>query len=123
MKKIILSMVLVSVSLVAADNSRAVYKPGLMLPPQADLIYQKQCATCHGDKGMTMDHVYEDKIKGKKIVIAGMATESIVKDLRAYRDAETPYSKYGLGALMKSATADLSWDEIDAVAEYVNGLK
>ncbi len=118
-------MVLASVSLVAADtdNSRAVYKPGLLLPPQADLIYQKQCASCHGDNGLVMDHVYEDKIKGKKIVIAGMAKESLVKDLRAYRDAETPYSKYGLGALMKSATADLSWDEIDAVAEYVNGLK
>ncbi len=123
MKKIILSVVIASVSLVAADNSRAVYKPGLMLPPQADLIYQKQCASCHGEDGKSMDRVYSDKINGKKIVIAGMGKDALVKDLRAYRDLETPYSKYGLGALMKSATADLSWDEIDAVAEYVSGLK
>jgi len=123
MKKIILSVLLVSVSLVAADNSRAVYKPGVLLPPQADLIYKKQCASCHGENGRDMDHSYTDKMPGVEIVIAGMDTDKVVKDLRAYRDLETPYSKYGLGALMKSATADLSWDEIDAVAEYVNLLK
>ena len=123
MKKIILSVLLVSVSLVAADDSRAVYKPGMMLPPQPDLIYKKTCASCHGENGRTMDRVYSDKMEGRKIVIAGMDTDKIVKDLRAYRDFNTPYNKYGLGALMKSATADLSWDEIDAVAKYVNGLK
>ncbi len=126
MKKIILSVLLASVTsvgLVAADNSRAVYKPGVLLPPQPDLIYKKQCASCHGKNGRDMDHVYTDKMPGVEIVIAGMDTDKVVKDLRAYRDLETPYSKYGLGALMKSATADLSWDEIDAVARYVNLLK
>ena len=126
MKKIILSVLLASVtsvSLVAADDSRAVYKPGVLLPPQPDLIYKKQCASCHGENGRDMDHAYTDKMPGVKIVIAGMDREQVVKDLRAYRDAETPYSKYGLGALMKSSTADLSWEEIDAVANYVNLLK
>jgi len=123
MKKIILSVLLASVSLVAADNSRAVYKPGMLLPPEPDLIYKQKCASCHGDDGKSMDHVYADKMPGANIVIAGMDTDKLAKDLKAYKDINNPHNKYGLGALMNSPTSDLSWEELDAVAKYVNGLK
>ena len=113
MKKVLLSVLLASVSLMAADAA-SVYKPGLLLPPNAPLIYKQTCAKCHGDDGKTI------AFKGS-IEIAGLDTAKLAKELKDYRYGSV--NKYGYGALMKSAVVDLSWDEIDAVAKYVNGLK
>jgi cytochrome c553 len=113
MKKTILSMLLASVTLVAADAA-SVYKSGLMLPANGEVIYKKQCATCHGDSG--------EKIAFEgSVAITGMDAATLAKELIDYRYGSI--NKYGYGAQMKSVLADLSWDELDAVSAYVNGLK
>ena len=43
MKKIVLSMLLASIGLVASESA-VPYKSGLLLTPQADKIYAKECA-------------------------------------------------------------------------------
>ena len=125
MKKIVLSMLFVSIGLVASEGTIP-YKSGLLLTPQADKIYEKECAHCHGKDGK------ETKVSGLTNVafaqIAGMDTATLAKTLKEYRGGVKSrdygtLNKYGYGAVMKSATVDLSWDEIDAVAKYVNGLK
>jgi len=125
MKRVVFSMLLASVALTAADSA-LVYKSGLLLPPQGDVIYKNECAKCHGDKGQ------ETSFKGSPrltyVQIAGLDAEKVAEDLKEYRGGVKskdyqPLNKYGYGALMKSVTKDLSWDEIDAVAKYVNGLK
>ena len=118
-------MLLVSIGLIASEGA-VPYKSGLLLAPQADKIYEKECALCHGKDGK------ETTFAGLRNVeytqIAGMDTEVLAKTLKEYRggvkskDYQYP-NKYGYGAVMKSATKDLSWDEIDAVAKYINGLK
>ena len=113
MKKTILSMLLASVTLVAGDAA-SVYKTGILLPANGEAIYKKQCATCHGDDGQ------KSAFEGSG-AIAGMNTTTLAKELKDYRYGSI--NKYGYGALMKSVLADLSWDEIDAVSAYVNGLK
>ena len=123
MKRIVLSMLLASLGLVAAD---APYKSGMLLPPQADKIYAKECAHCHGKDGK--DTSFAGSSRLSYAVIAGMDAAKVAQDLKEYRGGikskdYQPLNKYGYGAIMRSATRDLSWEEIDAVAKYVNGLK
>ena len=125
MRKIVLSMLLANI-IVVASESTVPYKAGLLLPPQADKIYEAECAFCHGKDGK------QTTLQGLANVtyaeIAGMDAAELARILKEYRGGikSKDYSfpnKYGYGAVMKSATRDLSWEEIDAVAEYVNGLK
>jgi len=124
MKKIIFPMLLVSIGLVAAE---APYKPGLLLAPQGDKIFAQKCTTCHGVDGkQTSFSGFPEGIKYAEI--AGMDAKELAKTIKEYRggiEAEdyAPLNKYGYGAAMKSPTRDLSWDEIDAVAEYISNLK
>lgn len=126
MKKIILSVLFLSVSLFAADSA-SVYKSGFLLPAKGDVIYKNQCASCHGDNGKQTSF----KGSAKDIVyapIAGRSVATLNKELQEYRGGIAdkdymPVNKTGYGALMRSATLDLSWAELDAVAKYVNGLK
>ena len=124
MKKIILPMLLVSIGLVAAE---APYKPGLLLAPQGDKIFAQECATCHGVDGkQTSFSGFPEGINYAEI--AGMDAKELAKTIKEYRggiEAEdyAPLNKYGYGAAMKAPTRDLSWDEIDAVAEYISNLK
>ena len=125
MKKIVLSMLLAGIGLVASEST-APYKSGLLLPPQADKIYEKECTQCHGKDGKQISFEGSSRVTYAKI--AGMDTAEAAKTLKEYRGGVKskdfqPLNKYGYGALMRSVTADLSWDEIDAVAKYVNGLK
>ncbi len=125
MKKIVLSMLLASIGLVAAEGT-APYKSGLLLPPQADKIYERQCTQCHGKDGKQTS--FEGSSRVTYAEIGGMDTAAVAKTLKEYRGGVKSkdyqqLNKYGYGAVMRSATADLSWDEIDAVAKYVNGLK
>ena len=106
-------LLLSSVTLVAGDAA-SVYKPGLLLPANGELIYKQTCAKCHGADGKTI------AFEGSK-EIAGLETASLAKELKDYRYGSI--NKYGYGALMKTSLTDLSWDEIDAVSVYVNGLK
>lgn len=125
MKRIVLSMLLASIVVVASEGA-APYKSGLLLPPQADLIYEKECTHCHGKDGKQTG--FEGSSRVTYAAIAGMATAEVAKTLKEYRGGVKSkdygsLNKYGYGALMRSATKDLSWDEIDVVAKYVNGLK
>ncbi len=125
MKKIVLSMLLASIVVVASEGT-VPYKSGLLLPPQADKIYEKECTHCHGKDGKQTS--FEGSSRVTYSEIAGMDTAEVAKTLKEYRGGVKSkdyqqLNKYGYGALMRSVTADLSWDEIDAVAKYVNGLK
>ena len=125
MKKIIFPMLLVGVALAAADSA-SVYRSGLLLPANGKVIYERQCSSCHGNDGKLTSFTGSSKITYAKI--NGMDTKKLAQELKNYRGGVKsknyqPLNKYGYGALMKSVTADLSWDEIDAVAKYVNGLK
>ena len=126
MKRIILSVLFASVALFASDSA-SVYKSGMLLPANGQVIYQKECASCHGDTGQ------QTSFKGsardiKYAPIAGWDVAKLTKELQEYRGgiADKDYiqvNKTGYGAVMRSATIDLSWDELDAVAKYVNSLK
>ena len=126
MKRIILSVLFASVALFASDST-SVYKSGMLLPANGQVIYQGQCAICHGDDGQ------QTSFKGsardiKYAPIAGWGVAKLNKELQDYRGGVAdkdygPVNKTGYGAVMKSATKDLSWDELDAVAKYVNSLK
>jgi cytochrome c553 len=124
MKKIILPMLLASIGLVASE---APYKPGLLLAPQGDKIYAQECATCHGaDAKQTSFEGFPAGINYAKI--AGLDAKELAKTIKEYRGGieskdYQPLNKYGYGAAMRAPTRDLSWDEIDAVAEYISGLK
>ena len=126
MKRIIFSVLFGSVALLAADSA-SVYKSGMLLPPKGDVIYQRQCALCHGTdgkqttfKGAAMDIKYAP--------IAGWEVAKLSSELLRYKigrveKSYSPVNKTGYGAVMRSATKDLSVLELDAVAAYVNGLK
>ena len=125
MKKIVLSMLLASIAIVASESA-VPYKSGLLLPPQADKIYAKECALCHGADAKSTSFAGLTNVTYASI--AGMDTAELAKTLKEYRGGVKskdyqPLNKYGYGAVMVSATKDLSWEEIDAVAKYVNGLK
>ena len=126
MKKIVLTMLFASIGLVASEG-KVPYTIGLKLAPQADKIYAMECASCHGKDGkQTSFSGFPDVITYG--VIAGMDTATLAKMIKEYRGGVEskdyqPLNKYGYGAAMKAPTRDLSWDEIDAVAKYINGLK
>jgi cytochrome c553 len=126
MKKIVLSILLVTIGLVASESEMQ-YAIGLKLTPQPDKIYAQECASCHGTNGkQTSFSGYPEVITYK--AIAGMDADALAKTIKEYRGGieskdYQPLNKYGYGAAMKAPTRDLSWDEIDAVAKYINGLK
>ena len=126
MKKIVLYLLFASLGLVASEGEMP-YAIGLKLAPQADKIYAVECASCHGKDGkQTSFSGFPDVITYG--VIAGMDTATLAKTIKEYRGGVEgndyqPLNKYGYGAAMKAPTRDLSWDEIDAVAKYINGLK
>ena len=125
MKKIIFSMLLSGVVLIASDSA-SVYKSGLLLPANGKVIYERQCSSCHGNNGKQTSFTGSSRITYSKI--SGIDTDKLAKELKDYRGGVKsknyqPLNKYGYGALMKSVTIDLSWDELDSVAKYVNSLK
>ncbi len=98
MKKIALTLLVASVSLMAADGA-ALFK---------------KCAACHGAKG-------EKKALGKSAVIGGEPAAEIEKKLHGYKAGTL--NAHGMGALMKGQVASYSDADIKAVAEYISGLK
>ena len=126
MKKIVLPMLLASIGLIAAEGEMP-YAIGLKLTPQPAKIYAQECASCHGADGKQTSFSGFPEVVTYG-VIAGMDTATLAKTIKEYRGGVEskdyqPLNKYGYGAAMKAPTRDLSWDEIDAVAKYINGLK
>jgi len=126
MKKIVLTMLFASIGLVATEGKMP-YTIGLMLTPQPAKIYAVECASCHGVNGKQTSYTgFPEGITYK--VIAGMDEATLAKTIKEYRGGVEskdyqPLNKYGYGAAMAAPTRDLSWDEIDAVAKYISGLK
>ncbi|CAA6813395.1 MAG: Unknown protein [uncultured Sulfurovum sp.] len=126
MKKIVLFILFVTVGLVASEAELR-YEIGLKLKPQPAKIYAQECASCHGKDGkQTSFSGFPSVIQYGKI--AGLDEAELAKTIKEYRGGVAskdyrPLNKYGYGAAMKAPTRDLSWDEIDAVAKYISGLK
>ena len=98
MKKIALTLLVASVSLMAADGA-ALYK---------------KCAACHGANG-------EKKALGKSQVIQGWDAATTEAALNEYKAGTR--NVHGMGALMKGQVAPYSEADIKAVSAYIAGLK
>ena len=121
MKKIILSVLVAGVTLLSADGA-PIYKSGMLLPPQPDVIYKKECSSCHGMDGKQTSFSGSSRVTYK--AITGLNAEALAQELKEYRGGVKskdyqPVNKYGYGALMKSPLRDLSWEEIDSLAKYI----
>ncbi len=97
MKKIALTLLVASVSLMAADGA-ALYK---------------KCAGCHGADG-------SKKALGKSIAINTLDAAKVEEDLKGYKAGTL--NAHGMGALMKGQVASFSDADIKAVSEYIGGL-
>jgi len=119
MKKIILCALIASATLMAADSA-AVYKSGVLLPANGEAIYKKECTQCHGADGKQTTYTGSSRIEYAPI--NGLDAAKLATELKAYRFGRM--NKYGYGALMKSTLVDLSYEEIDALSEYIsNNIK
>ena len=98
MKKIVLALLVASVSLMAADGAAA----------------YKKCASCHGAKG-------EKKALNKSEVIAGWPAAKTEEALNGYKAGTR--NVHGMGALMKGQVASYDAATIKAVSEYITTLK
>ncbi len=113
MKKIILSALLASVSLMAAD--------GAFLPIDGAAHYKQHCAICHGEKG-------ENTPRGGAVPLAGTDVVKLALEIRAYRDQGESenvgaYTMNKDSRVMYDATSGLSDKEIIALAKYISNLK
>jgi len=115
MKKIIISTLIAGATLMAADAA-AVYKPGVLLPANGEVIYNKTCIQCHAADGKQTKYTGSSRIEYAPI--NGLDAASLAKELKDYRYGSV--NKYGYGALMKSTLIDLSYEEIDALAKYIS---
>ena len=118
MKKIILSALLASATLMAADSA-SVYKSGVLMPANGEAIYKGKCIQCHSSDGKQTS--FEGSSRVKYAQISGQDSVKLAKELKEYRFGRV--NKYGYGALMKSTLIDLSYEEIDALAKYISSIK
>ena len=119
MKKIILCALALSATLMAADSA-SVYKSGVLLPANGEAIYKQKCIQCHSADGKQTS--FEGSSRVKYAQISGLDSAALAKELKDYRYGSV--NKYGYGALMKSTLIDLSYEEIDALAQYIsNNIK
>ena len=121
MKKIILTVLVAGVTLLSADST-PIYKSGMLLPPQPAVIYEKECAHCHGKNGKQTSFSGSSRISYGKIT--GLNADELAQDLKNYRGGVKsknyqPLNKYGYGALMRTTLTDLSWEEIDSLSKYI----
>jgi cytochrome c553 len=116
MKKILLTALFVSVSLIAADSA-PVKKLGAFLPIDGAALYQKNCAICHGKDGR--------KVPEGASTLAGRDAVRLALRIRSYRDQYEGVGSYTLkkdSRIMYDETSKLSDKEISALAKYISGL-
>ena len=104
MKKILLTVLLASVSLMAFDGAK---------------LYKQKCAKCHGEKAQ------KSALKGVR-PLAGRDVTELALTIRAYRDQDQRVGTYTMhkdSRIMYDATSSLSRDKIVALAKYISGLK
>ena len=97
MKKIIITLMVLG-SMAMASDGAALYK---------------KCVACHGANG-------EKVALGKSLVINKMTKDDLASALNGYKDGL--YGK-SMKALMKGQVAKLDSSDIDALAEYIAGMK
>jgi len=98
MKKIAITMLFAGSTLLMADGAALFAK----------------CAGCHGQKG-------EKAALGKSAVIAGQDAAKTAEQLKGYKAGTL--NQHNMGALMKGQVASMSDADIQAVSEYIAGLK
>ena len=118
MKNIIISVLLASGSLIAADNVQT-NKSGSFSSTDIDgeAFYKKRCSVCHGERGN------KTPLKGM-IPIASMDASALARKIVAYRDQEARHGAYAIyetNQVMREATYSLSNEQISAIATYISG--
>lgn len=120
MKKVILSILIVSGSLMAADTvSTQESGASTLKGVDGTVFYKKRCSVCHGEKGG------KTPLKGMKS-LAGMDAGALARQIRAYRDQEERHGAYAIyetSQVMREATYSISDQQISAIATYLSGLK
>ncbi len=118
MKKILLTALLASVSLIAADSAPA-KKTGVFLPIDGPALYSKHCASCHGEDGRKVP-------SPEASVLAGRDAVRLALKIRAYRDQDGrvgTFTMHKVSRLMYDQTSRLSDKQISALARYISGLE
>jgi len=113
MKKIILSVLLASVSLMASDSTT-----GKFAPINGKVLYKQHCALCHGEKAQKSPE------KGAS-ALAGMDAVKLALTIQDYRDQDKrvgAYTMHKTSQVMKDSTMNLSNNEIVALAKYIHSL-
>ena len=118
MKNIIIAVLLVSGSLIAAE-SVPVDKSGTSTGVDGKRFYEKRCSICHGVDGKKV------ALKGMR-PLAGRNAGELARKVRAYRDQEERHGAYAIyedNQVMREATYSISNQQISAIATYLSGLK
>ena len=116
MKKIIIAALIASATLMATESA-PIYKSGVLLPPNPEAIYKKECVSCHGIDGKQTSFSGGSTVEYSPIT--GLEAGKLAQELKDYRIG-TIVNKQGYGMLMKTILTDLSYEEIDALAEYIS---
>jgi len=117
MKKILLTVLLASIGLIAGDNVPA-KKTGGFLPFDAAALYQKKCAVCHGKDGRKVP-------SSQASVLAGRDAARLSREIIAYRDQFErvgAYAKTKESEIMYHETFELADNQISALAKYISEL-
>lgn len=115
MKKIILCALVATATLIAADAT-PMYKSGVLLPANGEAIYKKECTQCHGADGKQTS--FSGGATVEYSAINGLEAAKLAQELKDYRIG-TIVNKQGYGMLMKTVLTDLSYEEIDALSQYI----
>ena len=115
MKRIIMTVLLASASLMAAEGVKADTKVTI----DGAKLYKQRCSICHGVAGKKVP----DKAVGP---LAGRDATELALKIRSYRDQDRDVGSYTMkkdSRVMKDATNNLSREQIVALAKYINSLK
>jgi cytochrome c553 len=74
----------------------------------------KNCAGCHGENG-------EKKALGQSKIITGQDSNLTIKQLTAYKEGEL--NMYGLGNIMQVQLSSFDAEDIEVLAEYIQGMQ
>ena len=118
MKKILFTILLASMSLIAADNATTTKSSGF-LPIDGAKLYQQDCALCHGKYGRKVPSRASSALAGRDAV-------KLALTIRSYRDQDNSIGAYTMhksSQIMKEQTVRYSDRQIGAIAKYISGLE
>jgi len=118
MKNIIVSALLLSSSLMAADNVQVNNTNSFAKNIDGAAYYKQHCALCHGVDGT--------KSPAAGIApLAGRDATRLALRIRAYRDQDNELGAYTMhksSEIMKVETVNVSDRHIEALAKYISSL-